>query len=89
MEDNKLYTALAQIVELGTCAHSKTPKYMLFDQAWDIAEKAISSKPSYENMLFDLLETLKIRYPEIAGAFARGTGGVELPYILEVLREAK
>jgi hypothetical protein len=35
--------------------------------------------------IFDLLEPLSDAYPQLKGGFARGTGGVDLPFILEVL----
>lgn len=41
----------------------------------------------YESALFDVLETLKGHYPQIAGGFARGTGGFDRDYILGELRK--
>ncbi|QDZ07433.1 hypothetical protein FPZ24_08040 [Sphingomonas panacisoli] len=39
--------------------------------------------------IFDILEALKPHFPDIAGGFARGTGGVDLPFILSVLAGEK
>lgn len=41
--------------------------------------------PNYESSLFDVLEALKRHFPKIAGGFARGTGGVDVPFVLEQL----
>lgn len=45
-----------------------------------------SAWTDYETVLFDVLEALKPHFPQIAGGFARMTGGVDGEYIVSELR---
>lgn len=47
-----------------------------------------SAWTDYETALFDVLEALKPHFPQIAGGFARMTGGVDRDYIVGELRAA-
>ena len=47
-----------------------------------------SAWTDYETALFDVLEALKPHFPQIAGGFARMTGGVDSKYIVSELRAA-
>lgn len=53
-----------------------------------IIPESTNSSPwrDYETVLFDVLEALKPHFPQLAGGFARMTGGVDGEYIVSELR---